>query len=186
MGPPPTYAAQLQLASLCKRLRSPRIDSKESAASLCSPCGPVRQPYSYSVPSPPYIVPKFPHSLLRKTNEQCVLYKKNLFISQLEHSCHKRVGSRGLLIDTLKKRLQPVGPNRGRVFSLMWSSLPKAQQRVVTSRYSLCTNTFLQISSAISTFVQGEVAAVQYILYCHMGCSEFLIAHSTSKKTPPF
>ncbi len=34
-------------------LRSPGIDSKESySASLCSLAGPVREPYSYSVPSP--------------------------------------------------------------------------------------------------------------------------------------
>jgi hypothetical protein len=49
-------------AGIFKLLRSPVIVSKESIPPACVAGGPVRLPYSYSVPAPPKIVIKFQHS----------------------------------------------------------------------------------------------------------------------------
>jgi hypothetical protein len=52
-GPVPDTSAFATRARILKLVRSPRIDSKESIPPAYVACGgPVRQPYSYSVPSP--------------------------------------------------------------------------------------------------------------------------------------
>jgi hypothetical protein len=78
----------------------------------------------------------------------------------------------------------------------MWSTQPKSHRHIVTLRYSPSENT-----PTTATVVQKAVAILHKSLqaqrrqweYCHMGSSrmsectsEFLVAHSTSKKTPPF
>jgi hypothetical protein len=43
---------EVHRGGIFKLLRSPRIDSKESTSPALVPVGPLRQPYSYSAPSP--------------------------------------------------------------------------------------------------------------------------------------
>ncbi len=59
------YAPCMSKARILKLLESPRIDSNFQFRQAMNPGGPVRQPYSYSIPSP--------HKLFKNSSTESVL-----------------------------------------------------------------------------------------------------------------